>query len=120
MTGGHIFISVNYFACLTVVFEMIPFKQILNFFPLDVCEHVYCGPNAVCVSKKMSCECAEGYEGNPHDFLSGCVPSKWKICYKILLKYIYLLSFFRSRIFHKPLCVEAVRKPIKIATQQEN
>ncbi|CAL1285069.1 unnamed protein product [Larinioides sclopetarius] len=41
--------------------------------PEDVCEHIYCGPNAVCVSEKMACECAEGYEGNPHDFLTGCV-----------------------------------------------
>ncbi|GFW97730.1 putative epidermal cell surface receptor [Trichonephila clavipes] len=39
----------------------------------NVCEHIYCGPNANCVSEKISCECAEGYEGNPHDFLSGCV-----------------------------------------------
>ncbi|GIY23327.1 hypothetical protein CEXT_243931 [Caerostris extrusa] len=25
------------------------------------------------VSGKMACECDEGYEGNPHDFLTGCV-----------------------------------------------
>ncbi|XP_042895339.1 uncharacterized protein [Parasteatoda tepidariorum] len=38
----------------------------------DICEHIYCGQNAKCVSEKMSCECADGYTGNPHDFMIGC------------------------------------------------
>ncbi|XP_054711339.1 uncharacterized protein LOC129220928 [Uloborus diversus] len=43
--------------------------------PEDVCEHIYCGPNAKCVAEKISCVCSDGYEGDPHDFLKGCIQS---------------------------------------------
>lgn len=43
----------------------------------QVCEGVKCGANAECAFKNHQsfCQCRQGYEGNPKDFLQGCFPT---------------------------------------------
>ncbi|UYV71427.1 dp [Cordylochernes scorpioides] len=49
----------------------------------DVCKGTNCGPNAQCVGKgqRAVCECLPGYEGNPTDFLYGCIAPPQDVCH---------------------------------------
>lgn len=43
---------------------------------VDVCESIKCGPNAHCsaIEHTATCQCREGFFGNPEDLFRGCVP----------------------------------------------
>ncbi|XP_076313883.1 uncharacterized protein LOC143226591 isoform X3 [Tachypleus tridentatus] len=43
----------------------------------NICEQVYCGPNAECVLEgpAPSCVCRQGFEGDPNDISRGCAPA---------------------------------------------
>lgn len=43
---------------------------------VDVCEAIKCGPNARCaaIDHTATCQCKDGFFGNPEDLFRGCVP----------------------------------------------
>lgn len=45
---------------------------------LDGCTKLQCGPNALCVTEahRSSCICANNFEGNPGDLITGCRPER--------------------------------------------